>query len=191
MRVDKQIRSIQSELKTRAAPDSPDKYIEGYFVVFGKETELWPGAFEVVAAGAFDSIDGCDVRALINHDTTLVLGRTKAQTLELKPDSYGLWGKIKINDKDSDASNLYERVTRGDVDQCSFGFEILRETVDWRDDGTVKWTIEEVKLYEVSPCTFPAYDQTSIKARHSEAEQHKTRMIDQRKNGLKERLKNA
>lgn len=187
----KQVRTLQTELKTRAESDSPDKYIEGYFAVFNKEAELWPGAFEEIAPEAFDNTLLDDVRALINHDTTLVLGRTKSNTLELKVDNVGLWGRIKINTNDTDAMNLYERVARGDVDQCSFGFNILAEETDWRDDGTVKWTIKEVRLFEVSPCTFPAYEQTGIQARKAEVEQHQKRMLDARKLKLKERLKNA
>lgn len=191
MRGNKQIRSLQTELKTRAVEDSPEKYIEGYFVVFNQETELWPGAIEVIAPIAFDETLSDDVRALINHDTTLVLGRTKAGTLELKADTYGLWGRIKINPNDTDAMNLYERVSRGDVDQCSFGFNVLDETTEWREDGTVKWTVNKVKLWEVSPCTFPAYEQTGIQARKAEVEEHQRRMLDARKSKLKERLKNA
>ena len=124
----KQTRSLQTELKTRAEPDGQDDMcIEGYFAVFGQETELWPGAFEEIAPGAFDNTLGNDIRALINHDTTFVLGRNKAGTLELKADSHGLWGRVKINPNDTDAVNVYERVKRGDVDQCSFGFNILQE----------------------------------------------------------------
>ena len=122
----RQTRSLQTELKTRVEPDAQDMYIEGYFAVFGRETELWPGAYEEIAPGAFDETLNNDIRALINHDTTLVLGRNKAGTLELKADSYGLWGRVKINPNDTDAVNLYERVKRGDVDQCSFGFNITR-----------------------------------------------------------------
>ena len=110
-----------------------------------------------------------DIRALINHDTSLVLGRTSAHTLELKTDSHGLWGHIDINPNDTDAMNLYERVKRGDVDQCSFGFDITTEDTDIRDDGSVHWTIKGVKLYEVSVCTFPAYSATSVSARNAEA----------------------
>ena len=191
MRDNKQIRSLQTELKTRAVEDSPERYIEGYFVVFNQETELWPGAIEVIAPTAFDEALSDDVRALINHDTTLVLGRTKAGTLELEADTYGLWGRIKVNPNDTDAMNLYERVSRGDVDQCSFGFNVLDETTEWREDGTVKWTVNKVKLWEVSPCTFPAYEQTGIQARKAEVEEHQRRMLDARKSKLKERLKNA
>lgn len=185
----RQTRSLQTELKTRVEPDAQDMYIEGYFAVFGRETELWPGAYEEIAPGAFDETLGNDIRALINHDTTLVLGRNKAGTLELKADSYGLWGRVKINPNDSDAVNLYERVKRGDVDQCSFGFNILEEITDWRDDGTVKWTITKIDLHEVSVCTFPAYEDTGVQARKAEVEQHRQRLFEAKKNQLKERLR--
>lgn len=184
----KQTRSLQTELTTRAEPDSQDMYIEGYFAVFNRQTELWPGAFEEIAPGAFDETLNNDIRALINHDTTLVLGRNKAGTLELKVDSYGLWGRVKINPNDSDAVNLYERVKRGDVDQCSFGFNILEEITDWRDDGTVKWTITKIDLHEVSVCTFPAYEDTGVQARKAEVEQHRQRLLEAKKNKLRERI---
>lgn len=184
-----QTRSFQTAFTaSRAEENNNEMFIEGYFSVFGKQTELWPGAFEEIAPGAFDNTLGNDIRALINHDTTLVLGRNKANTLELKTDSHGLWGRVRINDKDSDAVNLYERVKRGDVDQCSFGFNIVKEETDWREDGTVKWTIQEIDLHEVSVCTFPAYEETGVQARHAEVEQHKKRQLEQRKNNLKERI---
>lgn len=189
-RESRQTRSLLSELKTRAEQDG-DMVIEGYFAVFGQQTELWTGAYEEIAPEAFNGTLGNDIRALINHDTSLVLGRNKAGTLELKTDSRGLWGHIRINPNDTDAVNLYERVKRGDVDQCSFGFNILREETDWRDDGTVKWIIKEIDLHEVSVVTFPAYADTGVQARKAEVEQHEKRMLDQKKNQLRERLKNG
>lgn len=188
-RATKQTRSLQTELTTRAEADGQEMYIEGYFAVFGRETELWPGAFEEIAPGAFDETLSNDIRALINHDTTLVLGRNKAGTLELKADSYGLWGRVKINPNDTDAVNLYERVKRGDVDQCSFGFNITSEETDWRDDGTVKWTITGIDLHEVSVCTFPAYEETGVQARKAEVEQHRQRLLEAKKNKLRERMR--
>ena len=90
-----------------------------------------------------------------------------------------------------DAMNLYERVRRGDVTQCSFGFDILKEKTEWRDDGSVKWILEKVKLYEVSVCTFPAYEGTGVQARHDEVKQHQERQLEQRKKEVKERIKNV
>jgi uncharacterized protein len=187
----KQTRSLQTNITATRAEQENEMYIEGYFAVFNTETELWRGAFESIAPEAFDETLSNDIRALINHDTNLVLGRNKAGTLELKVDSRGLWGRIKINPNDTDAVNLYERVKRGDVDQCSFGFNILEEDVEYREDGTVKWTLKKVELHEVSVVTFPAYEETGVQARKSEVEQHKKRQLEIRKNQLKERVRNG
>lgn len=180
----------RAELNTNESEES-EKVIEGYFAVFNSETELFPGAFEEILPGAFDNSLENDVRALINHDTALVLGRNTSGTLELRADENGLWGRIKVNEFDSDALNLYERVKRGDVSQCSFGFNIIKEVEEWRNDGSVKWSLQEVELHEVSVCTFPAYADTGVEARHHDVERHKQRKFEARKKQLKERLKNG
>jgi HK97 family phage prohead protease len=118
----------------------------------------------------------------------LVLGRNKAGTLELKIDDRGLWGRIRLNQSDVDAMNLYARVQRGDVDQCSFGFDILDEKTEYREDGSVHWIILKVKLYEVSCVTFPAYEDTSISARKKDYEQIKTRQVQDWRAKMKGRL---
>ena len=179
-----QLRS--GEFKTRE--DGEEMVIEGYFAVFNSNYEMWEGASESIAEGAFDSSLSNDIRGLTNHDTTLVLGRTKAHTLELKSDSYGLWGRITINPKDSDAVNTYERVKRGDVDQCSIGFMVRSEETDFRADGTIHWTITDVELFEVSVCTFPAYEETSVSARHRDADELKKRADEAWRLQMKERL---
>lgn len=181
-------RTYQTKFETREEQNGK-KVISGYFSVFNSETELWPGAFESIDPGAFAETLGNDIRALTNHDTTLVLGRNKAGTLKLEADSRGLWGEITVNENDSDALNLYERVKRGDVDQCSFGFRILEEETEWRDDGTVKWTLKKVDLHEVSVCTFPAYEDTGVQARHEEVEQYREKKNEQWRHNLSSRLK--
>lgn len=163
------MRTVGTEFQTREDGEAPA--IEGYFAVFDSNYEIAPGMSESVAPGAFTRSLANDVRALTNHDTTLVLGRTKAHTLELREDAHGLWGHIDINPNDADAMNLYERVKRGDVDQCSFGFDIRSEDTDIREDGSVHWTIRDVELYEVSCCTFPAYEQTNISARSEQRDE--------------------
>src|SRR5690625_2725944 len=187
----KHIRNLGVDLQTRSDEKTSEKVIEGCCAVYNSETELFPGAFEEVAPGAFDNTLSNDIRALVNHDTGFVLGRNKSNTLELKVDSRGLWGSIKINENDSDAMNLYERVKRGDVDQCSFGFNILKEDTDYRDDGSIKWTIREIDLHEVSIVTFPAYPETSVQARMQKVENMKRRSIEKRKHDMKERLDNV
>lgn len=186
-RTQRQMRSVASQFETREADDG--LFIEGYFSVFNTPYELWEGATESVAPGAFTDTLGGDIRALIDHETRLVLGRCKAGTLELREDNHGLWGKVKVNPNDQDAMNLYERVKRGDVDQCSFGFDIEDEETEFRDDGSVHWTIRKVKLYEVSVVTFPAYVETSVSARKNDLAEIQKRKLDERKERLLARLR--
>lgn len=187
----RQLRSVATKFETREDGEEHVPHISGYFATFSDIYEIAPDMSESIKPGAFSKTLGGDIRALVNHDTTLVLGRTKAHTLELKEDEHGLWGDITINPKDVDAMNLYERVKRGDVDQCSFGFEIVSQETDIRDDGSVHWTLTEVKLHEVSACTFPAYKETNISARCAERDEIKARELEAWKNKLKEALTNA
>lgn len=149
-----------TDFHTRA--EEGKRYIEGYFAVFNSEYPLWDGAIETIDPGAFDLERDTDVRALTNHDTTLVLGRTTAGTLTLRADDIGLYGVIELNERDQDAVNQWERVNRRDVTQCSFGFDIEDEWREVRTDGTNVWHLRKVKLYEVSVCTFPAYEETGV-----------------------------
>jgi len=174
-----QIRALNMEIEKRADSGEGDLFLEGYFAVFNSIYELWPGATESIAPGAFSDAMSGDVRALYNHDQNLVMGRTAAGTLELKEDSRGLWGRIKINREDSDAMNAYSRIQREDVTQCSFGFDIEKESMEMKDDGSVHWTIEKVNpLYEISPCVFPAYQETTVSARKHDLEEIKKREFD-------------
>ena len=188
-REQRQLRAAVTRFETREEDDAP--HISGYFAVFGSNYEIAPQMSESIAPGAFSGSLGGDVRALTNHDTTLVLGRTAAGTLTLREDERGLWGDIRINPNDSDAMNTYARVARGDVSQCSIGFEIIREETETRADGSVHWTIQEVNLYEVSVCTFPAYTETNVQARSQQAAAEKRRRLEAWKTRMKEMLKNG
>lgn len=162
-------------------------YIEGYFAVYNSRYNLWDGAYETILPGAFDGQTDGDVRALINHDTGLVLGRTTAGTLELKADDKGLWGRILVNKNDQDAMNCYERVKRGDVSQCSFGFDITDQEIE--NGAETVWKIKAVKLYEVSVVTFPAYEDTSVEARKADFANIKKRETEVWREKMKNRLK--
>lgn len=180
------------QFQTRAAEDGK-LVIEGYFAVFNSPYWLdLDGSYETVAPTAFDETLGDDIRALINHDSTFVLGRTSAGTLRLKTDEVGLWGEIEINPNDTDAVNLYERVKRRDVSQCSFGFEILEYEIELtQGDEIVHRTLTKVKLYEVSVVTFPAYLETSVQARMANAELVASIKLDAWKKRTLEKLKGA
>ena len=148
------------------------KYLEGYFAVFGQPYQVWDGWVETIERGAFARYlsEGNDVKVLWNHDSNIVLGSTGNGTASLREDETGLFGSVEINDADVEAVSAYARVARGDVDGCSFGFDIARQGEWWDEEGVYHTKITEVDpLYEVSPCTFPAYKATSIAARNKES----------------------
>lgn len=176
------------EVTTRSAEDG-SPILEGFFVRYDDVYSVYPGATESIAPGAFsESIHG-DVRALYNHNHDIILGRTSAGTLSLEDKELGLWGSIKINPNDHQAMDAYERVKRGDITGCSFGFEVEKESTEMKEDGSVHWTIEKVNpLWEISPCVFPAYEATSVQARGVQLEEIRNRQAQAWRERMKERL---
>ncbi len=139
--------------------------LSGYAAVFGVETVVGGAFREVIARGAFDQALARpdDVRALINHDVSLVLGRTTARTLRLSVDARGLRYDVDLPDT-TYARDLATSVARGDVTQSSFGFRVVADT--WEQspaaDGLPLRCVRSVELYDVSPVTYPAYGTTSV-----------------------------
>jgi len=173
----------------RAEQEDEKMFIEGYFIKFNSETELWKDTYEMVSPEAVSrSLKGGDIRSLFNHDSNLVLGRTGNKTLELKADEVGLWGKVEINKNDSSAMDAYARIQRGDVTGCSFGFYPVKEDMKEREAGGNLITIRDLDLFEVSPCVFPAYPQTEISARKKDVASFKREKLEIKKQKLKERL---
>lgn len=133
---------------------------------------------ERIAPGAFaEAIREDDVRALFNHDPNLILGRTTAGTLLLAEDETGL--RYEIDPPETQwARDLMVSVERGDISQSSFGFSVVRE--EWQAPSSPNElplrTILEARLYDVSPVTFPAYEETTAEAR-SAAAQHVARPV--------------
>lgn len=181
----KQTRTFDSVIRIRESADQP--IIEGKFISFTGEFRMPWGDYETISPDL--EIEGDDVRALINHDTTLVIGRTLANTLTLERRSDGEWGTILVNPKDTDAMNCHARVERGDVSQCSFGFDILDEETEFLEDGTIHWTIKKIRLYEVSVCTFPAYEDTGVKAREANANELRQKRVEAVRESLMAKLK--
>jgi len=144
--------------------------IKGHAAVFNViESGGW--FREQVAPGAFkESLKNDDIRALWNHDTTIVLGRNRAGTLKLWEDKKGL--AVEITPPDTQlARGLVESINRGDVTQMSFGFIVKKATWTEEDDADDDLrTLEEIELWEVSPVTFPFYEATDIglKSEHRE-----------------------
>jgi len=166
-------------------------FIEGYFIKYDSETELWKDTYEQVSAEAITkSLANNDIRSLFNHDSNLVLGRTGNGTLELTSDEVGLWGKVEINKDDRQAMDAYARIQRGDVVGCSFGFYPIKEEMKSRAAGGDLITLTDLDLFEVSPCVFPAYPQTEISARKKDLASFKREKLELKKQKLKERLTN-
>lgn len=142
--------------------DADQRMIAGYAAVFNSlSQEMW-GFREQILPGAFADTLADDIRALWNHDTNIILGRTKSGTLRLKEDDIGLGVEI---DPPGSAAAQVESIERGDVDQMSFGFRVLEQTWAYDDDDVLIRSLAKLKLYEVSPVAFPAYTATSVSLR--------------------------
>ena len=176
------------DVKTRE--EGGKRYLEGYFAVFGETYQVFDGWTETIERGAFARYlaSGEDVKVLWNHDTNLVLGSTGNGTASLREDEKGLYGSVEINENDQDAVNAYARIARGDVNGCSFGFDVARQEEWWDDDGVYHTKLTEIDpLYEVSACTFPAYKATSISARNKDSlEEAKKRYSEAQKKKMDE-----
>lgn len=188
--INKRTSFIETEFRADVT-EQDELIVEGYFIRFDSETELYPGVFEQVSPESVDdSLENEDIRSLFNHDDNLVLGRTGNNTLKLRKDEKGLFGQVIINKDDSEAMNAYARIKRGDVVGCSFGFMPIDQ--DYAENGErTDITIRKMRLFEVSPCVFPAYPQTEISARKIDVEKFRKEQLENKKKLLKERLKNG
>ena len=139
--------------------------IKGYAARFNSLSEDLGYFKEIIMPGAFRKTinDGADVRALFNHDPNFVIGRTKSGTLRIAEDDKGLF--IEATPPETTwAKDLVTSIKRGDVDQMSFGFKTVKDNKRI-DNGQNIRELLEVKLFDVSPVTYPAYPQTSVVAR--------------------------
>lgn len=148
--------------------EGDSKTLRGHAATFNDVYDL--GFFdERIAPGAFDDVLDNDVRALFNHDSNHVLGRTKSGTLRLSVDERGLFTEIDLPES---ATVLREAIERGDVDQMSFGFTVRKDSWEVTDEesGRELRTIEKVgRLFDVSPVTYPANPNTDVALRSMEA----------------------
>ena len=141
--------------------------IEGHAAVFDSWSETLGGIFpfkEKVSRGAFiESVKKDDIRALFNHDPNYVLGRNLAGTLELEEDEIGL--RVKITPPDTSwARDITTSIRRGDISQMSIGFIVEKD--EWStENGMDTRDLKKVRLFDVSPVTFPAYSATDVGVR--------------------------
>ncbi|OWT52672.1 HK97 family phage prohead protease [Bacillus sp. K2I17] len=149
-----------TKLSTRDATEEQPSKITGYAAVFNSKTTIGGWFDEVIEPGAFarSLSENGDIRALFNHNWDNVLGRTKSGTLRLEEDEKGLKFEIELPNT-SVGRDLAESMSRGDINQCSFGFWITEENWDYSVEPALR-TIKEVELYEISVVSIPAYDDT-------------------------------
>lgn len=151
------------------------RVISGYAAVFyregqaGTEFQLFRDLYERVLPGAFtDAIANDDVRALLNHDPNMLLARNgRSGRLALKEDERGLYYEFPVDEKDPDHLRVIAKLERGDLSGSSFGFEpVVRRFVEFKDYDVIE--LVKVRLYDVSPATFPAYEGTTVGIRSSD-----------------------
>ena len=151
-----------AEMRIKDDDEGDGNTVIGYAAVFNKYSDDLGWFKEKIQKGAFKkTIEENDIRALINHDPNLIIGRTKNKTLKLWEDDKGLGYEVKLPNT-SYASDLRESISRKDITQNSFGFQTIQDK--WSTDGK-KRVLIEAKLFDISPVTFPAYPQTSLKLR--------------------------
>jgi HK97 family phage prohead protease len=142
--------------------DGDSNTLTGYAAVFNSWSEDLGFFKERIAPGAFQkTIKENDIRALINHDPNLIIGRTKNKTLRLWEDDKGLGFEVDLPET-TYAMDLRASIKRKDITQNSFGFMVVQD--EWDKDNKRR-TLREVQLFDISPVTFPAYKQTSVKVR--------------------------
>ncbi len=171
--------SASVELRAADEADKPSK-VFGYAAKFDRTSGNLGSEdyqfFEVIKPGAFDDVLKDDVRALLNHESSAILARSKGGegSLEIGVDATGLWYEFEAPDTQV-GRDLVTSLERGDIDQSSFSFQVDRDGQDWQEtsegDGPniVTRTINKVKrLFDVSPVTYPAYPDATVALRSLE-----------------------
>ena len=189
----KEIRILAANVELREQ-ETGAKELAGYAIKWEQLSEEL-GYFykfrEKFAKGAFsDSLISDDQKALWNHDSNIVLGRTKNKTLALEEDSVGLRFSIMLPET-TWGNDTYQTVKRGDVDGVSFGFIPSVEEWDESDPENVIRTIKKAQLLEISPTPFPAYEgASSVSVRDKAADDAYTEHKKHQKHANKEQRKN-
>jgi HK97 family phage prohead protease len=157
-KIEKRTNEVQFEL--RAVEGGDGMTFTGYAAVFNSPSEPLP-FIERIAPGAFKRSLRArnDIKLLWNHDTGSVLGSTRAGTLKLEEDNYGL-RVTAVLPETSLGKDVRTLVQRGDVNAMSFGFSVPANGDTWNTDGTER-TLRSVRIHEVSIVAFPAYTSTA------------------------------
>lgn len=158
-----------SGVEVERREDDGELRISGHAAVFDRETVIAGFFREVIRRGAFKRAirEKQDVALLLNHEPDTVMARTSNRTLTLREDDDGLFFEATLDPRDSDAQRTFAKIERGNITQMSFGFMAKREVWTEPDDAPELPLREllDVDLWDVSPVTYPAYDDTDVQAR--------------------------
>nr|WP_169472996.1 phage major capsid protein [Limosilactobacillus reuteri] len=153
----------------KTAQNSPKK-LSGYAIVWNTPSKDLGGFKEVVSPDALKGVDLSNVLMLNDHDYTQVLASVKAGTLKLTPDDKGLHFDATLPDTTT-ANDVFANVNAGNLDSCSFSFDVDDGSDKWEkdDQGNITRTINQIKdLFDVSVVAVPAYDSTNVAANNSD-----------------------
>lgn len=157
---------IAEERRAPAASASTDvvddRLIKGYPIVFNTLSQDLGGFKERIMPEAVDRSLRADIRALVDHDARLVLGRTKSGTLVLRKDKRGLAATIEPDPEISYARDIVRAVSRGDVSGMSFAFSALEEDWHFEEGKTPIRDVLDMEISEISIVTWPAYTATTV-----------------------------
>lgn len=154
----------ETEVRLLKGVDGGKDKITGYAAVFNKLSEDLGGFREKIDPGAFADVLEGDTRALKNHNSDYVLGRTTSGTLKLKEDDTGLRYEI-IPPETQWAKDLMVSIDRGDITQSSFGFRVADDKWETQGEENIRTIIKIAELPDVSPVTYPAYPDTNVQMR--------------------------
>lgn len=190
---------IEAGLEVRTFTDvrvvlGDDRRLKGHAIVFNRRSVDLGGWYEIIAPQAVDRNlrEALDVRALVDHDTSKVLGRTKSGTLIQQKDRKGL--HIDVDPPNTSyARDLIEVVDRGDVSGMSFRFRVMPDGSSWDldDAGVLVRTVTDIIYDEVSFVTFPAYEDTDVTVAKRSMEAFQASLGNRRVDELRRRLRQA
>lgn len=160
---DKEIRNLAQTVEIRNDDETEENIIVGYALKFNRWSEDLGGFKEIISPGALDGTDMSDVRALIDHTATNIIGRTVAGSLKLEVDDIGLKFRCKVPNT-TYAKDLMENLRNGNINQCSFAFTVEDEEIDYDEEADMfSRTIKKIRqLFDVSVVTYPAYRDTDV-----------------------------